>query len=178
MKKSDLQRMIRQEVRGLVREEVKREFGRVLPKLIRESIGNVLAREMKRIPRKSVVRKKTATPAGRLEDVMDRSKLADLIGYGDMNPTEAASAPLLEIAGVLMEGGLESKEDAVGQGHLRDYTAESTVFAESSVVQDESVFVDAGGSVPVDVVAALGTHSKKILEATNNKANWRPGMPR
>lgn len=175
MKKSDLQRMIRQEVRGLVREEVKREFSRVLPKLIRESIGNVLAREMKRIPRKPVV-KKTA-PAGRLEDVMDRSKLADLIGYGDMNPAEAASAPLLEIAGVTMEGGLEELEVSHGQAGLRDYDAESPAF-KASVVQDESAFVDAGGSVPIDVVAALGNHSKKILDATNNKANWRPGMPR
>ena len=173
MKKSDLQRMIRQEVRGLVREEVKREFGRVLPKLIRESIGNVLAREMKRIPRKP-----SGTPkfTGKLEDVMERSKLADLIGYGDMNPTAEASAPLLEIAGVRMEGGLESKEVSVGQGHLRDYNAES--FEQSAVVQDESVFVDAGGSVPTDVVAALGNHSKKILDATNKKDNWRPGMRR
>jgi len=176
MKKADLQRMIRQEVRGLVREEVKREFGRVLPKLIRESIGNVLAREMKRIPRNPV--KKTA-PAGRLEDVMDRSKLADLIGYGDMKPAAGASAPLLEIAGVTMEGGLEELEVSHGQAGLRDYDdGESSVFTESTVVQDESVFVDAGGSVPVDVVAALGNHSKKILDATNNKANWRPGMPR
>lgn len=175
MKKSDLQRMIRQEVRGLVREEIKREFSRVLPKLIRESIGNVLAREMKRIPRNPVV--KTTKPAGKLEDVMDRSKLTDLIGYGHMDPAAIASVPLLEIAGVSMDGGLESKELAVGQGHLRDYTAESAVFAES-VAQDESVFVDAGGSVPVDIVAALGNRGKEILEATNNKSNWRPGMPR
>ena len=174
MKKSELRRMIR--------EEVKSEFHQILPKLIRESIGSVLNKEMRRgrqAGRKT--NRRAASKPGKSPESIDRTKLTELMGYGDMKPgADVASEQLREIAGVVMEGGLESKEVAMGQSHLRDYNEESVAHVESNALNEAEFVggVDAGGSVPMELVKALGNHGKKILEATNNKSGWRPGMPR
>lgn len=174
--------MDKSELRKMIREEIKREFNQVLPQLIRESIGSVLTKEMKRVrPVGRKTNRRAPSKTGKSPESIDRTKLTALMGYGDMRPGASVASPeLLEIAGVPMEGGLEAKEVAVGQGHLRDYDAESPVFAESAV-PDESEFgtvVSSGGAVPMELVAALGAKGKKILDATTKKDNWRPGMPR
>jgi hypothetical protein len=171
--------MDKTELRKMIREEIRREFNQVLPKLIRESIGNVLAKEMKRgRPGARKVRKVDPSQLRKLDEAVDRPRLAAMMGYGDIGQ-DANSPAVNEIAGVPMEGGgLAAKEGAAGQAHLRDYTAESAAFADS-VVPDEASFeggVDAGGAVPMALVEALGAKAKKTLDKTANKANWRPGM--
>lgn len=174
--------MDKTELRKMIREEVRREFNQVLPKLIRESIGNVLAEEMKR-SRTTARKTSESAPSksGKLNEAVDRSRMAELIGYGDMKPganSEEVPSILNEVAGIPMTGGLAAKEAENGQTHLRDYTDESAVFAESVVPDQESFVggVDGGAAVPLDIVAALGSKGKKVLDATNQKANWRPGM--
>lgn len=170
--------MDKTELRKIIREEVRREFNQVLPKLIRESIGNVLAKEMKR-SRTTARKTSGSAPSkpGKLNEAVDRSRMAELIGYGDMKPG-ANSIETPTVAGVPMTGGLAAKEAESGQSHLRDYTDESAVLAESVVPDQESFVggVDGGGGVPLDIVAALGSKGKKVFDATNQKANWRPGM--
>lgn len=173
--------MDKTELRKMIREEIKREFNQILPQLIRESIGSVLAKEMKRFrPTTRSTNRRAPSNTGKSPELIDRTKLTDLMGYGDMRPgATIASSELLEIVGVPMEGGLEAKEVLVGQGHLRDYNAESAVFADSVVEGDDQVVgVHGPGDVPPNLVAALGDHSKKVLDATKKKDNWRPGMPR
>jgi hypothetical protein len=175
--------MNKTELRKVIREEVKREFNQVLPKLIREAIGSVLAKEMRR-SQAAAEEAPGVAPSNpdKLNEEIDRPRLAALMGYGDMRPGARSmeTPPVSEVAGVPIVEGLAAKEASAGQAHLRDYNAESAVFADS-VVPDEAQFVggvDGGGSVPPDIVAALGDRGKKILDATNNKSNWRPGMPR
>lgn len=175
--------MDKTELRKMIREEIKREFNQVLPQLIRESIGNVLAKEMNRArPAGRRTNRRAPSNTGKTFKPADRMKLTELMGYGDMQPGASKASPeLLKIAGVPMEAGLEAKELSMGQAHLRDYTAESAEYVESTI-EDESQFVggviDGGGSVPMELVAALGNNAKKTLDATNRKDNWRPGMPR
>ena len=175
--------MDKTELRKMIREEIRREFNQVLPKLIRESIGTVLAKEMKRtIPSAKKTNRRVTSNTGKTYRPEDRMRLTEIMGYGDVaSGAPMASAEVHQIAGVPMEGGLESKEAAVGQSHLRDYNNESVEYVESTV-QDESEFaggiVDGGGSVPMELVKALGESAKKTLSATSNKSNWRPGMPR
>ncbi len=174
--------MDKTELRKMIREEIRREFNQVLPKLIRESIGNVLAKEMKRgRPGAKRVRKRDPSQLRELNEAVDRPRLAAMMGYGDMTPgatSEEVPETVNEIAGVPVAGGIAAREAASGQAHLRDYDAESPAFADS-VVPDEASFdggVDGGAAVPMELVKALGASAKKTLDATNNKANWRPGM--
>ena len=175
--------MDKTELRKMIREEVRREFNQVLPKLIRESIGDVIAKEMKRArPSARKTNRRAASNTGKTYEPADRMRLTELMGYGDVaSGAPVASAEVHEIAGVPMEGGLEAKEVSVGQGHLRDYNAESAEYTDSTV-QDESEFIggviDGGGSVPMELVKALGESAKQTLSKADNKSNWRPGMPR
>ncbi len=175
--------MDKTELRKMIREEIRREFNQVLPKLIRESIGTVLAKEMKRArPSARKTNRRAPSNTGKTYEPADRMRLTELMGYGEVaSGGPVASAEVHQIAGVSMEGGLESKEVAMGQGHLRDYNAESSEYADSTI-QDESQFaggvVDGGGSVPMELVKALGESAKKTLAAADNKSNWRPGMPK
>lgn len=176
--------MDKSELRKMIREEIKREFNQVLPQLIRESIGSVLAKEMKRVkPAGRKTNRRVPSNTGKSFEPADRMRLTELMGYGDMRPGASVASPeLMEIVGVPMEGGLAAKEVSVGQGHLRDYVPDQPM-EESAVPSevDESQFageLHGPGSVPMELVAALGNHSKKILDATNKKSNWRPGMPR
>jgi len=177
--------MDKTELRKMIREEIRREFNQVLPKLIRESIGTVLAKEMKRArPNARKTNRHVTSNTGKTYEPADRMRLTELMGYGEVaSGAPVASAEVHQIAGipVPMEGGLEAKEVSVGQGHLRDYTAESAEYVESTV-HDESEFaggiVDGGGQVPMELVKALGESAKKTLASASNKSNWRPGMPR
>ena len=143
----------------MIREEIKREINKVLPQLIRESIGHVMANEMNRA-RRAGLRKNSRAPSNtaNTSKPADIMNLSALMCYGDIQHGASKASPeLLKIAGVQMEAGLEAKEISMGQAHLRDYTAESAEYVESTI-EDESQFVggviDGGGSVPMDLVAA------------------------
>jgi len=110
------------------------------------------------------------------------------------------------VAGIPMDGGLLSKETEMGVAHMRDYAlvdpaTQAAAVAAAAVGQPgpstevsdveeayEPQFadspaslpggVDGGAEVPAAVVAALGKRSKKVLEETEFKAHWRPGMTR
>jgi len=189
--------MNRKELRQMIREEVRTEILRALPKLIGEALNEVIASQPtpkggQKRPKQVVKEdKRTAT-----EKSFDRSELTALLGYGDLNHPRAKSAPtppVKMIAGVPMEGGLTDKEVMAGMAHFRDYNVpdvpvEQPISPEELGPVEEEYTpqfssmpalpggVDGGGEVPASIVAALGKRSKKVLEEAEFKANWRPGM--
>lgn len=194
--------MNKTDLRKMVREEIRREFNQILPELIRESIGTVLAKEMRRA-------KATARPAarrpmpntGKRTEPLDRTKLAEMIGYGGMSPNgeSAPTPPAKTIAGVPMAGGLSDHERSAGVFHMRDYENSMNVppgapqptqpalppdagqIEEAYEPQFMSALpggVDGGAEVPAALVAALGKKSQKVLQEATYKTNWRPGMKR
>jgi len=167
--------MNRKELRQMIREEVKTEVLRVLPELIGEVLNEVVSKQLRKPAKKErqVVKenkqKKTMT-------TLDRSKLAALLGYGDIEERRGNSAPISArtIAGVKVEGGLAAREMAAGQAHLRDYSAENV--AEIPEEINENVVAGEAPPVPAELVAALGSRAKQVLEEAERKSNWRPGM--
>jgi len=175
--------MNKEELRKIVREEVRKELYEVLPQLISEAIHDVLAKVPKRSAAKPRVVAESHKPR-KTTAPMDTSKLAAMLGYGDMRPgrTAAAVPPTRKIAGVPVRGGLMEYEQAAGVAHLRDYNAAGPT-ASSEVVEEvyEPEFANVpsmpiGAEVPAQLVAALGKSAKKVLEEAERKSNWRPGM--
>jgi hypothetical protein len=175
--------MNKEELRKMVREEVRKELYEILPQLISEAIRDVLAQGSARPPAKRRVvaeSRKPRKPAAPL----DRTKLAAMFGYGDMKPglRSAAVPPIRKIAGVPVVGGLMEHELAAGVAHLRDYNTKVSEAIPSEV--DEAYdpqftnipAMPAGAEVPAQIVQALGKNAKKVLEAAEQKSNWRPGM--
>jgi hypothetical protein len=196
--------MNKSELRKMVREEIKTELYKILPQLLKETIGSIMAKEVKRAKRRAAkpgaLREGVRT--GKTAQPMDRKKLAALIGYGDMRPGARGEVVIdgdatQMIAGVPMQGGLLAKETEMGVAHMRDYNvnpiaapADPPVMA-GEVGEAEEAYepqfanlppqpggVDGGADVPMAVVAALGKRSADVLKETNFKAHWRPGMKR
>ena len=83
--------MDKTELRKMIREEIRREFNQVLPKLIRESIGTVLAKEMKRtIPSAKKTNRRVTSNTGKTYRPEDRMRLTEIMGDGDV----ASGAPM------------------------------------------------------------------------------------
>lgn len=186
MNKSDLRKM--------VREEVKNELYKILPKLIKESIGGIMAREAKRArrSRKAPTRacRDKSVNTGKRTGSPDQGRLTEMMGYGDMRTANPGSMPVpgFNVAGVKMDGGLMAKEVATGTAHMRDYDAPENpgtpVDSPGSGEIEEAynpqlpAGVDGGASVPVNIIAALTKKSKVVLDEATAKKNWRPGMKR
>ena len=190
--------MNRKELKQMIREEVRTEILRALPKLIGEALNEIIATAPK--PKGGQRRRKQVIKEGKrptTEKSFDRSELTSLMGYGDLDSPRAKSAPTPQtVAGVPMEGGLVAKESMAGMAHFRDYTdseapivtpGESGEMGPVGPVEGEydpqfssmpalPGGVDGGAEVPANIVAALRKRSKKVLEEAEFKANWRPGM--
>ena len=192
--------MNRKELRQMIREEVRTEILRALPKLIGEALNEVIASAPKpkgrQRRRKQVVKEDKSTA---VKKSFDRSKLTALLGYGDLESPRTKSAPTpptQTIAGVPMTGGLMAKESTAGMAHFRDYTDDSfsdealETSLESGEMGEEEYNpqfssipamvggVDGGAEVPASIVAALGKRGKRVLDETEARVNWRPGMKR
>lgn len=189
--------MNKRDLRKMIQEEVRNELYKILPKLIKESIGGIMAKEVKRA-RRSRKAPGRARPAesvntGKRTGSPDRSKLTEMMGYGDMRTARPGAMPIpgFEIGGVKMDGGLMAKEIATGTAHMRDY--DSPPVAESADPSDlgeieeayEPQFmghlpggVDGGADVPPSIIAGLTKKSKSVLDEATAKKNWRPGMKR
>ena len=160
MKKEDLKKMIRYQIRE--------ELYAVLPKLLEEAMQNVIRKNNLVTERsRSNVGSKTKRqdrpkPTG---EHFDRNKLASLIGY---ETPPKSSVKLSEIAGVPMASGLRAHEADAGQLQYRDYNDSMSEIP----TDNDAVPVS---DVPVSVVQALGMKAKKVLDETNRRTNWRPG---
>lgn len=189
MNKSDLRKMVREEVRN--------ELYKILPELIKESIGGIMASEAKRHRRSRKApgraRMDESVNTGKRKGSPDRSRLTEMMGYGDMRTARPGALPIpgFEIGGVKMDGGLMARETATGTAHMRDY--DSPPVGESATPSDlgeieepyEPQFmgglpggVDGGADVPPNLIAALTEKSKVVLDEASAKKNWRPGMKR
>jgi len=180
-------------LRKLIREEVQRELYAVLPGLIKEALASVVAKVAPRKRGQPPVRRPvqevhTAGHAVVFEedrefDEAARAKLAAALGYGDgprlteprVNPVRA---PVMEVAGVPVSGGLRAHEQAAGLGHMADlsYEKDDEFSVRGPDAVDESALTPAGPEVPLALVKALGSQAKKVLDEAVARKNWRPGM--
>ena len=196
--------MNKSELRKMVQEEIRKELYSILPQLLKETVNSIMAKEVRRVKKRAakrgVVREGART--GKTTQPMDRTKLAAMIGYGDMRPGARGAVAVpgdtpQTVAGVLMEGGLLAKETEMGVVHMRDYNVNPVAepvdqpVTDGEVGEAEEVYepqfanlpaqpggVDGGSDVPMAVVAALGKRSAAVLKETNLRSSWRPGMKR
>lgn len=190
--------MNKKDLRELIKEEIRRELYSILPQLLKEAVTSIMIKEVKKAKRK-VVKQGIVREGVKLNKdspPLDRTKLAELIGYGDMRPGAKSTAPIPDgkshmVAGIPIEGGLLLKETEMGVAHMRDYNlADHDTQPITNKVDDvEEVHevpfanvspqpggVDGGAEVPASIVAALGKKSKAVLTETEFRSNWRPGM--
>lgn len=191
--------MNKNDLRKMVREEVRNELYKILPKLIKESIGGIMAKEVKRArrPRKAPGRPhlNESVNTGKRTGSPDRSKLTEMMGYGNMRTARPGALPIpgFDVGGVKMDGGLMARETATGTAHMRDYDSSMAAPGETPDPSDlgeiEEVYepqfmghlpggVDGGAPVPSNIIAALTEKSKTVLDEASAKKNWRPGMKR
>ena len=166
--------MTKAELTKIVQTVVREELKRSLPKMIRETLGDLLLERLSTPApsRKNVIGKSrsskqtTPQPASRpAQPKMDKASLIEAMGYGGYSPErtyeqfdndeDAAKiytpiavdppSPVATIVGVPMSGGLG---------------------------EQEALMTD---SVPVDVMMALGRGAKNVLEEVNKRTNFRPG---
>ena len=177
--------MNKSELRAMIREEVQQEVYSILPGLIKEALANVVGRTRRpaRVKPSRMVAEAVGTPKEFDEDA--KLTLRERLGYGDMTPGKAAvvgrsAQPVMEVAGVPVAGGIRAREAAAGLGHLSNMSWDeggSVVGPDAGADVTAGVgAVDSGGDVPMALVAALGSRSKKVLDEVNRKSNWRPGM--
>lgn len=199
--------MNKKDLRKMVQEEIRRELYSILPQLLKEAVNSIMIKEVRKAKR-TVVKQgmvREGVKPNKDSPPLDRTKLAALIGYGDMRPGAKNTAPIPDgkshvVAGIQIEGGLLSKETEMGVAHMRDYSladhapqeaalGQSGPSTEASGVEEahELPFanvspqpggVDGGAEVPAALVAALGKKSKAVLTETERQVNWRPGMKR
>ena len=184
--------MTKTDLRKMIREEIQKELYSILPELLREALAATITKtsNAKRRPvRRPLVEDVEEDDAPKKEfDGAARNRLAAMLGYGDItaesirrpvraNETTASSRPPATIAGVTVEGGLMAKEAAAGMTNLRKLSwddsgagAGVTTMVEGAVPQQ-----DAGPELPSQLVNALGTRAKKVFDAAQNRAKWRPG---
>lgn len=195
--------MKKSELRQMIREEVRTEVLRSLPILINEAMDKVIGEALaKPVRKKRPMKKRVVESTATKKAPMDRTKLAALIGYGDMEgiggrhvetpPTvqpEPAPTPQPTIAGVPVTGGLAAHEAAAGQGHFRDYTMEEkdvTIHEGMEAAPMHPDMMPDGAPIqhsvmetplPAHLVSAI-ERSGDIFKAAEKKSNWRPGMKR
>lgn len=178
----------------MVREEVRNELYKILPELIKESIGGIMASEAKRHRRRRKApgraRMDESVNTGKRKGAPDRSRLTEIMGYGDMRTANPGALPIpgFDVGGVKMDGGLMARETATGTAHMRDYDSPAAE-ASADLGEIEEVYepqfmgsmpggVDGGADVPANLIAALTEKSKEVLDEATSKKNWRPGMKR
>ena len=183
--------MTKTELRKMIREEIQRELYSILPGLLREALAATITKtsNTKRRPvRRPLVEDVEDDTPKKEFDGAARSRLAAMLGYGEVtaesirrpvrdNETTASPRPPATIAGITVEGGLMAKEAAAGMTNLRKLSwddsgagAGVTTMVEGAVPQQ-----DAGPELPSQLVNALGTRAKKVFDAAQNRAKWRPG---
>lgn len=175
--------MNKTDLRAIIREEVRQELYAVLPDLLREALTGVMQKASAPKRRTPVQESRQPRPT---QKSFDRTKLARMIGYGDMKPgmsymDEPASGRRIEevreVAGVPVQGGLRAMEQAAGLAHLSNMSWDEGATRGVQGADEVDVVDSAGGpEVPMALVEALGTRAKAVLDEAERKANWRPGM--
>lgn len=157
--------MDKKALRKLIREEVQQELYAILPKLLKEVVGSILAKPKKRMT-------ESASP---IKKSFDAGRLKEMLGYGEMTPElHRSSKEMPTVAGIPVEGGLADYERKMGVSHLNDVPQITEAIMSGQEVEEyESVAVSA---VPDSIVKALGSRAKQVLAEADRKKNWRPGM--
>lgn len=173
--------MNKTDLRALIREEVQRELYSVLPDLLREALTGALKKAVQ--PSRKAPVQEVRRPAA--PKTFDKNKLARMIGYGDVRPgasfmdepvTHERIQEVQTVAGIPVAGGLRAAEQAAGLAHLSNMSWDDG--ASAGIVGADNVDVasdSAAPEVPMELVEALGSRAKAVLDEAERKANWRPG---